>query len=137
MSSPKVDPAKGMQAAANEFAPTLIDDGGEGGAREVQPAPGPARQPPAAPAQEAPAQAEVPAREFVDYVNGELKAVADRLGYDIKLTKRNVIKGPVMFYDPDTLEGKVFGSPEEAPSHFLDGDALQARYALDRAKAAE
>lgn len=159
------DPAKGAQAAANEFAPTIINDGGEDGAREVAPAkldergnePG-ANAPDdsaeaaaaaglEATAEDEAAEAEARARsqekrerdaerqrEFVDYVNGDLKLIADEFGYDLKLTKRGAPNtGPIMLYDPATREGKVYNSRAEAPSHFLTGDQLNAIREEERA----
>lgn len=77
-------------------------------------------------------------REFVDYVNGELKEVADELGYDLKLAKRAAPDlGPVMLYDPVTREGKVFANSALAPSHFLTGDQLNAIRDKERAAGIE
>lgn len=143
--NPKLDPSKGVQAASNEFAPTIINNG-DGTNVEANPAPAPKAslknedgaaagfsaaealdnagkewQPPPLEEQE---------REFVNYVNGDLKEVADKLGYDLKLTKRNVKPGPVMLYDAETEEGKVFGSRAEAPQNYIGGDELNARRAV-------
>lgn len=123
------NPAKGVQAAANSFAPVLINDGGEGRAREVEPAK--LAEPPA----EVERVEDSEEADFLTYFKGELTSVADKLGYDISLKKRAAQSGPVMLYDPDSREGRVFGSREEAPTNFLSGDQLQALYAIERESA--
>lgn len=157
----QLDPAKGIPQPKNEFAPNIVNDGGENGAREVAPAkleekPDDSAEAAAAAGLEAPEENEEEEaairevsqrkcerdaereREFVDYVNGELKEVADELGYDLKLTKRGAPNlGPVMLYDPATREGKVYANRALAPSHFLTGDQLNAIREEERAAGIE
>lgn len=161
----QLDAAKGIPQPQNEFAPNVINDGGEGGAREVSPAPTPeasfkreddSAEAAAAAGLEAPEEdleAEAAARaasqakrerdaererEFVDYVNGDLKQIAEELGYDLVMKKRGAPNvGPVMLYDPATREGQVFANRALAPSHFLTGDQLQAIRDEERAAGIE
>lgn len=119
----KLDPAKGVKAAENEFPPTPINDGGEDGQRFVDPAKL-AQQSNDAGAEAGDDDPERNERAFVRYVNDELRPVADKLGFDLKLTKRESRPGTVMLYDPETHEGKVFNSALEAPSDWLSGDQL-------------
>lgn len=121
------DPSKGVQPVANEFAPNVVQNG-NGGTDVVE----------SKPSQDEgvtergyeadrPENDERYEREFVNYVNGELKAIADKLGYDLALKKRAASgNGPVMRYHRQTLEGKVFQHPSEAGDDYMSGDELRA-----------
>lgn len=146
---PQIDVSKGVKAAANEFAPNLVNDGGEGGAREVAPAPTPEASlaPPeeqAAPEDQltdeerAAAAQKSHAREFVTYVVGELSDVAEQFGYERIVLKPKItaaVRGPVMMYHRVTEQGKVFNSPAEAGDDYISGDELRVRQ--NSARAAE
>lgn len=149
---PKLDPANGVQPAQNEFAPNVINDGGEQGAREVLPAPTPEASLQNDPGANAPDEDEEQAapedqlsdeqrqalaikernREFVTYVNGELSDVAEELGYERLVLKPKAVavaRGPVMMYHRVTEEGKVFPNALAAGDDYISGDELNARRA--------
>lgn len=59
-------------------------------------------------------------KEFLAYVEDEVKPVAASLGYVITLTKKpdpkaEVWPAPKFRYDPKTKEGKLFNQPAEVP----------------------
>lgn len=127
----------------NEFAPNVVGEGKD--ARVVDPAPSPepgelAAAAPTPAAAEAADDAEDDAAEeadFLDYVHGSLKRIADRLGYDLVLKKRSASRGPIMLYHRDDkhadAKGKVFNSREEAGPDYMSGDEWRERNEARRA----
>lgn len=129
----KAQAAKAKEQPKNEFAPTIINNG-DGTSQEINPAPTPAAsmQNEAGAAAGEANEPEVEEKDFLAYVHGDLKAVAERFGYDLTIKKRNNARGPVMLYHRETREGKTFGAPEEAGPDYMSGDELQETYARER-----
>lgn len=133
---PKVDPAKGAQAANNEFAPNLIGSVAEG-YREVAPAPAPVDSNASAADDKSDAQAgDVSEADFLEYVDNVLRPEAMKLGYEVSVKKAPpAYVGPRMYYDPKTGDSKPFDSPETAAgAGFVTGDQMQEIYARRSAK---
>ena len=60
--------------------------------------------------------------DFLAYVRDELVPAARNYGYEVTLTKLSAVIGPVMYYDPDTLEGVTYAPGEDVPKRMLDGE---------------
>lgn len=136
---------KPVVAVENDFGPVVVGGKqGDGEAREVELPKDPS--PVAAVAEPenevideaAAAQAVVADREFTEYVNGELAAVARSLGYEITLKKvegeNDEFRGPTMRYDPESEEGRVFRSKADVPAGWLSGEQLNEKRAAARAE---
>lgn len=128
-----------VQAAANEFAPTVINDGGENGAREVAPAKLEEKAPPVVDdpqtvENDAEGEVTVDEQDFLEYVQSVLAPEAKKLGYEVVLNKvvdedALDFQGPTARYSLDTGEMRVFQSKREVPVGYVPYEEYLAKKA--------